>query len=114
MRKTNWILASAALLFSISLVIADSGVKAATASAGQTAAAENEGSNPDQLHTYAGVIVSMNGARYILRDDENDTWYHLDDQQAAGKFLGKKVLVSGQLDATTDMIHVRGIEEAKA
>ena len=60
---------------------------------------------------FVGTIVSLNGARYILRDDVNDTWYHLDDQQSAGKFSGKKVDVQGTLDGRSDMIHVRSIHE---
>lgn len=63
--------------------------------------------NPDEH--FAGVIVWLNGNRYILRDDVNDTWYHLDDQQTAAKYLGKKVSVTGTLDGRSDMIHVRAI-----
>ena len=62
------------------------------------------------MQTYAGVIVNMNGQRFILRDDDNNTWYHLDDQQQAAKFLGKKVTASGKLDPSTDFIHVQQIE----
>jgi hypothetical protein len=67
-----------------------------------------------QLPVRSGVIVSMNGELFILRDDENDTWYHLDDQKAAGSFLGKKVRVTGEVDPATDVIHVESIQEAKA
>jgi hypothetical protein len=66
---------------------------------------------PRAAEAYSGVIVSMNGERYILRDDTNDTWYHLDDQQQAGKFLGKKVWVTGKLNTRTDVIHVQQITE---
>src|ERR1700730_3179741 len=61
---------------------------------------------------FEGVIVSKNGELYVLRDDANSTWYHLDDQQSAGKHLGKKVLVTGSLDGRTDVIRVQKIEEA--
>jgi len=61
---------------------------------------------------FAGVIVSKNGELYVLRDDANSTWYHLDDQQSAAKHLGKNVLVTGNLDARTDVIRVQKIEEA--
>jgi|SRR5579863_4112213 len=63
--------------------------------------------NPDEH--FAGVIVWLNGNRYILRDDVNDTWYHLDDQKTAAKYLGKKVNVTGTLDGRSDVIHVRSI-----
>ncbi len=63
--------------------------------------------------TFAGKIVSQNGVRFILRDDANEVWYHLDDQAQAQKYLGKDVLVTGVLDGRSDMIHVRNIVVAK-
>jgi hypothetical protein len=63
--------------------------------------------------TFAGRIVSQNGDRFILRDDVNEVWYHLDDQAQAQKYFGKDVLVTGVLDGRSDMIHVRNIVEAK-
>jgi Protein of unknown function (DUF5818) len=114
MKKIDWTLASAAFLLSITLSVAASSATAATNSAQQTASTDNATANTDQQQTYAGTIVSMNGTRFILRDDNNDTWYHLDNQQSAAKFLGKKVLVTGKLDTTTDMIHVQVIAEAKS
>jgi Protein of unknown function (DUF5818) len=68
---------------------------------------------PDQRQIRSGIIVSMNGELYILRDDENNTWYHLDDQKTAGSFLGKKVTVIGEVNAATDVIHVERIEAAR-
>ncbi|HTW25158.1 MAG TPA: DUF5818 domain-containing protein [Candidatus Baltobacteraceae bacterium] len=64
------------------------------------------------VEAYTGTIVSLNGQQYVLRDDDNDIWYNLDDQQNASKFAGKKVMVVGRLDARTDVIHVQQIEEA--
>jgi hypothetical protein len=63
--------------------------------------------------TFTGKIVSQNGDRFILRDDVNEVWYHLDDQAQAQKYLGKDVLVTGVLDGRSDMIHVRNIVMAK-
>jgi Protein of unknown function (DUF5818) len=63
--------------------------------------------------TFAGKIVSQNGDRFILRDDVNEVWYHLDDQAQAQKHFGKDVVVTGVLDGRSDMIHVRNIVEAK-
>ena len=65
------------------------------------------------VNTFTGKIVSQNGDRNILRDEANDVWYHLDDQQQAGKFFGKIVVVTGTLDGRSDMIHVRNISESK-
>lgn len=66
------------------------------------------------VNTFSGKIVSRNGERFILRDDVNEVWYHLDDQQQASKFFGKNVSVTGVLDGPTDTIRVRSISEAKA
>ena len=67
----------------------------------------------EAVQTFNGTILSMNGALFILRDNERQTWFHLDDQQQAGKFLGKKVTVTGVLDAASDTIHVKSITEEK-
>lgn len=63
---------------------------------------------------FVGTIVSLNGDRFILRDDAHDTWYHLDDQQTAGKYCGKRVAITGTLDGRFDMIHMHSIEESKS
>jgi uncharacterized protein YdeI (BOF family) len=68
----------------------------------------------DQPQKFVGTIVSMNGERYVLRDDANDVWYHLDDQQQAGKYLGKKVEVTGTLDGRADEILVQSIQVEKS
>jgi Protein of unknown function (DUF5818) len=62
--------------------------------------------------TFTGKILSQNGIRYILRDDVNEVWYHLDDQAQAQKYFGKDVVVTGVLDGRSDMIRVRNIAEA--
>ncbi len=67
----------------------------------------------DQPQKFVGTIVSMNGERYVLRDDVNEVWYHLDDQQQAGKYLGKRVEVTGTLDGRADEILVQSIEVEK-
>jgi uncharacterized protein YdeI (BOF family) len=77
-----------------------------------SAAARQPGDEPN-VTTFTGKIVSQNGDRYILRDESNDVWYHLDDQQQAGKFFGRSVVVTGTLDGRADMIHIRNIVESK-
>ena len=74
---------------------------------------EDQADNQSPVNTFTGKIVSQNGVRFILRDDVNEVWYHLDDQQQAAKFSAKDVTVKGVLDGPTDMIHVRSITEAK-
>jgi lipopolysaccharide export system protein LptA len=67
-----------------------------------------------EVRTFTGKVLSQNGERFILRDETNDVWYHLDDQQQAGKFAGKNVFVTGVLDGRTDTIQMHEITEAKA
>ena len=76
--------------------------------------AQNQAQNAPEVRTFTGKVLSQNGERFILRDEANDVWYHLDDQQQARKFAGKNVLVTGALDGRTDMIQVREITEVKA
>jgi hypothetical protein len=54
---------------------------------------------------------SAHGASYVLYDGKNA--YALSDQQTPEKFAGKKVTVTGTLDAKTKKIQVDSIAEAK-
>ena len=65
-----------------------------------------------KVQTFSGKIVSQNGVRLVLRDDDNNVWYHLDDQQKANRFFGKDVLVTGTFDGLTGTIRVASIVEA--
>ena len=76
-----------------------------------TSAIHSTSIEDEQPQKFEGIIVSKNGEIFVLRDDVNDTWYHLDDQEAAGKHLGKKVSVTGTLDTRTDVIRVKSIDE---
>jgi TonB family protein len=62
--------------------------------------------------SFSGKIVSQNGVRFVLRDDDNNVWYHLDDQEKAGKLVGKDVLVTGTFDGLTGTIRVQSIVES--
>lgn len=75
---------------------------------------QSQSHQQSEVKTFTGKILSQNGGRFILRESASELWYHLDDQQQAGKFLGKSVLVTGVLDGLTDTIRVRSITEAKA
>jgi hypothetical protein len=72
---------------------------------------DNETGDEGNVRMFSGKIVSLNGALFILRDDADQVWYHLDDQSTARKFAGKNVNVKGKLDVATDVIHVQSIEE---
>jgi hypothetical protein len=66
-----------------------------------------------QLHldvrTLSGKITRKTG-KFIFREDHFNVIYTLDDQRAAGKFFGKNVLLTGTVDAKTNVVHVHKIE----
>ena len=66
-----------------------------------------------ELKTFTGTIAKS-GEQFVLTEDSSKTAYHLDDQQSAGKFAGKRVRVTGVLDASNNTIRVQSIEEANA
>ena len=57
------------------------------------------------------ACISAHGAMYVLYDGKDV--YTLSDQQTPEKFAGKKVTVTGTLDARTRTIHVDSITAAK-
>ena len=57
------------------------------------------------------ACVQAHGALYVLYDGKEV--YTLSDQQTPEKFAGKKVRVTGTLDAKTKTIHVDSITAAK-
>ncbi len=85
-------------------------------SAQQTApeAAHKHAVAKSSVERHTGTILSENGALLVLADKSNNVWYQLDDQGKASRFLGKKVVVFGKLDASRAVIHVWNIREIKA
>jgi len=65
------------------------------------------------VERHVGTILSKNGALLVLADEDDNAWYQLDDQARASKFLGRKVVVFGRLDASSEVIHVGNIREIK-
>jgi hypothetical protein len=55
------------------------------------------------------ACIDAHGALYVLYDGKNA--YTLSDQQSPEKFAGKKVTVTGTLDARTKTIQVQAITE---
>jgi len=68
---------------------------------------------PQELKIFTGKITK-NGERFVLTDESTKSAYNLDDQDSAGKFVGKQVRVTGVLDATNNTIRIQSIEEANA
>ena len=58
---------------------------------------------------FRGTISKADG-RFVLVGEDSVT-YHLDDQDKAKPFEGKKVNVTGKLDKDTNTIHVSDIAE---
>jgi hypothetical protein len=83
-------------------------------SAASTFLFQQQADAKDQPQKFEGTIVSKNGALFVLRDDVNNVWYHLDDQQKAEKFAGKKVQVIGILDGRVEEIRIQSIQEEKS
>ena len=65
------------------------------------------------VETFSGKIVSQNDVRLVLRDDDNNAWYHLDDQEKARQFFGKDVLITGTFDGLSGTIRVQTIVEGR-
>jgi len=100
------------MLAVVAVLVSYSGVHAASVRSSKpaTVAATDSDADAARAENYNGTIVLLNGRLYILRDDQNDTWYHLDDQQMPANFLGKKVVATGKLNTSVDMILVQRIE----
>jgi hypothetical protein len=64
-----------------------------------------------QAKTFTGIVMK-NGENFVLSDPGNKTSYMLDDVRKASQFEGKKVKVTGTVDAANNIIHVETIEEA--
>jgi len=102
------------LMFAIGYSFRPSGVSAQQERATTLPLSHHEQSVPASfVERHTGVILSKDGALLVLADNGSSAWYQLDDQQKASRFLGKKVVVFGRLDRSTDVIHVWNIREIK-
>jgi tartrate dehydratase beta subunit/fumarate hydratase class I family protein len=110
--KPIYTVAAAVLLSYSGIHAASSHPTLTTAATSTRAASAATTETAPSARGYAGTIVLLNGSLYILRDDRNQTWYHLDDQEMPAKYWGKKVLITGALDEDANVIHVRDIEPA--
>ncbi len=55
--------------------------------------------------------ISESDQKFVLEDDLVNTSYQLDDQKKAQQYQGKKVQVTGTLDAENNLIHVQAIDK---
>ena len=58
--------------------------------------------------SFTGTIVKE-GGEYVLKSSDN-TVYQIDDQETAKSYEGKRVKISGRLDAKTNMLHILTID----
>ncbi len=63
---------------------------------------------PQAAQTFTGTIEKSAGT-YVLKVSANNA-YQLDDQEKAKQYEGKRVKISGALDAKGDILHVASIE----
>jgi hypothetical protein len=78
------------------------------------ASLQQQSSPQQQVQTFTGTISKSRDQYVLTTDDATKSSYVLDDQKTASKFEGKRVEVSGTLDAADGMIRVQSIKEAKA
>jgi hypothetical protein len=108
MRKIVLTVATVVLLYAI-VVVAAPMPNPAHVSVGVSPEQSERQSRPPQIQTFLGTITKA-GNQFVFSDDINKNSYQLDDQETAGKFDGKKVKVTGTLDATNNIIRVQSIE----
>jgi Protein of unknown function (DUF5818) len=65
------------------------------------------------IRVFRGTIT-RDGDRCVLREAAGGSWYELDDQQTAAKFVDKPVVVTGTLDKVRHLIRMQSIERATA
>jgi hypothetical protein len=68
-------------------------------------------SSSDAQRSFVGSIMKA-GSKLVLHTGGTD--YQLDDQAQAGKFEGKDVKVTGQLDQSSNTIKVQSIEPSSS
>jgi len=61
---------------------------------------------------FVGSITKNSSGKYVLHTGGSD--YQLDDQSQAGKYDGKDVKVTGQLDNASNTIRVQSIEPSSS
>jgi hypothetical protein len=113
MKSTRFSAAILSVAFGLCFLAASPSGNALQAFPARPFYAQQQSQDQNQVRAFTGTIAK-NGDKFVLRDDSSSSSYDLDDQTSAGKFAGKKVKVTGILDAANNTIHVQTIEEASA
>ena len=72
-------------------------------------ALQNQSKTQDQVQTFTGMIMKT-GDQFVFSDEATKSAYQLDYQKTASKFDGKRVKVTGTLDAANNTIRVQSIQ----
>jgi uncharacterized protein YdeI (BOF family) len=72
-------------------------------------AAQTQANPQPQIQTFTGMITKA-GDQFVFSDEATNSSYQLDDQKTTSRFAGKKVKVTGTLDASNNTIRVQSIE----
>ena len=72
-------------------------------------ALQDQSNSQTQVQTFTGMIMKT-GDQFVFSDDATKSAYQLDDQKTASKFDGKRVKVTGTLDAANNTIRVQSIQ----
>jgi hypothetical protein len=109
MRKTVLTVTTVVLLYAIAVgaapVATDPSVISRTA--GQDTPAVRD--KRPEIRVFLGTITKT-GNQFVFSDAVSNSSYQLDDQETASKFDGKKVKLTGTLDASNNIIRVQSIE----
>ena len=65
------------------------------------------------IRSFFGTIAK-NGDQFVLNESESHKFYELDDQDAASRFMGESVTITGTLDNVKNIIRIQSIAEAAA
>jgi hypothetical protein len=104
MRKIVLTVATVVLLYAIAVGAAPSAISPAARQ--DTPAARDK---QPAIRVFLGTITKT-GNQFIFSDAVSKSFYQLDDQETASRFDGKKVKLTGTLDASNNIIRVQSIE----
>lgn len=77
----------------------------------QNTTLQNQPLQRSGMRTYTGFINKLDG-QYMLTAPWTNMIYKLDNQQAAQKYNGQEVAITGNLDPKTSIIHIKNIADA--
>ena len=110
MRKIVLTVATVVLLYAIAVgaaPVATDHPSVISPTAGQDTPAVRD--RRPEIRVFLGTITKT-GNQFVFSDAVSKSSYQLDDQETASRFDGKKVKLTGTLDASNNIIRVQSIE----